>query len=620
MNNNFTAQAAVPDRKIYFDGIRFYLLFIAGAYRIIQNKEDLNKINYFPVADSDTGTNLAGTFNYMIENSAIYPHIGNMADELAEKAMDGARGNSGNIFAQFFMGLAQTIRGHEKIDIVQLSDALRNSVKEVYKSISEPVEGTVITLMKDFANCFPESTESNDNTNNLFPKIMEKVRSSLDKTSEAMKKLRNVNVVDAGAKGFALFIEGMNDLLTKGSGYITHVRSLAKNKTEYFTAPVSSDHEKSQDLPKLRFCTEGKIKIYEKLIETAGFNDSADNIRKVLSKYGDSIVFTHYKDNIKFHVHTNDPHLLFQELIDYGQLLYQKADDMIVQYKDSNERKSDIALITDSVADLPQELLDKYNVHVVPLLVNYDDDQYLDKVTLKTKQLFENINKYTSYPKSAAPSIGTFERVYEQALTHYNSVIALHLASKLSAVYNNSKKAAENVSKKFKKRIDVIDTQHLSGSLGLLVQKAGELIEQGAHHDSVINEVNMSIEKARIFVSIKTFKYMVMGGRVSPMKGKLVSLLNLKPIISMGGGESKIFDKAFSQKSLTKKIIRIFQNDHSAGNIDRYAVVHSANPEYAQEIAAKLHNISGQKPGYISEISSVVALNAGLGAVAIVYC
>ncbi len=597
--------------KAYIDGYRLYMLFIAGAYRIIQNREFLNKINYFPVPDSDTGTNLAGTLNYMIENTSAKKSISEMANDLAETALDGARGNSGNIFAQFFMGLADSIKENIKIDINQLNKAIFYSVKSVYQSLSKPVEGTILTIMNDFSKAFDKLTKDSRNIHTLMDNIMTRINLSLEETSKAMKKLKFVDVVDAGAKGFALFLEGIHDLFVKGPTYVKDLVKQIKSSSNKYLTLDTVEHDFDQELPEFRYCTEGKMIIKNE--------DEIPKLRKDITEFGDSIVFTFFKNKVKFHIHTNKPDELFFKIKSYGDIIYQKADDMQRQYIDAHKKTYKIALLTDSVADLPQELIDKYNIHVVPIYLNFDQNQYLDKLTLKTKQLFKNIDYYPIYPKSAAPSISFLERYYAEIVRNYDSIISIHVTNKFSVLGTNSKKAAENISKKFNKRIDVIDSKQLSGSLGLIVEKAGKFIKQGFSQDRIIREINKIINDINIYVSLKTLKYMVKGGRVSPMKGKIANFLNARPIVSMGNGDSKIFSAAFTQNSLTKKIIKLFLNRNKKQEIKEYSIVHSANYNYAKHVENEIYKLTGKKANFITEISAIVASHAGKGAIAISY-
>jgi DegV family protein with EDD domain len=167
--------------------------------------------------------------------------------------------------------------------------------------------------------------------------------------------------------------------------------------------------------------------------------------------------------------------------------------------------------------------------------------------------------------------------------------------------------------------ISVIDSRHLSGSLGLIVLRAAEEIAAGKTHEEVVTSVNSFLGKANILVSVQTLKYMVRGGRVSPLKGFLAQALNLKPIVSVDEtGNSELYGKAFSRRTNRKKIIRMVMDSHEESPLRSYAVVHGHAPDLAQDFGRELEGLLGFPPLYIMDISPIVGLNAGIGAVAVV--
>jgi hypothetical protein len=141
------------------------------------------------------------------------------------------------------------------------------------------------------------------------------------------------------------------------------------------------------------------------------------------------------------------------------------------------------------------------------------------------------------------------KNLYAFLTAHYDAVIAVHLTAKFSGTYFSSCKAAETISRAYGKPISVIDSKNVSGALGLIVLRIARAIEKGATHDAIVDQAARWVDDTRILVSVKTLKYMVRGGRVSPLKGLLANLLNLNPIVSMDAdGNSMVSGKTFSQK------------------------------------------------------------------------
>ncbi|MBU3130239.1 DegV family protein [Clostridium tagluense] len=164
----------------------------------------------------------------------------------------------------------------------------------------------------------------------------------------------------------------------------------------------------------------------------------------------------------------------------------------------------------------------------------------------------------------------------------------------------------------------VINSKLNSGAEGLLVLEAAKLLESGKNYEQVVEIIEETINRAKIYVSVNTFKYMVRGGRVSAMKGFIGKILNLKPIISIDeNGKGIAFGKTFSTKANTKKILDIVKKANQENRIISYNVVHANCHIKASELALKLTENLGQAPEYITEISPVVGLNAGILAIAV---
>jgi hypothetical protein len=301
-----------------------------------------------------------------------------------------------------------------------------------------------------------------------------------------------------------------------------------------------------------------------------------------------------------------------------GDIVFQKADDMLRQYETAHARRWPIALVTDSACDLPRELLDRYQVHVVPLRLNFGDNPFLDKVTITPDQFYRMLDERPEFPRTAQPSPKDFEDSYARLAGPYDSIIALHLAGKLSGTFSTSQAAARRVSERTGKRITVVDSRTLSGCLGLLVLRAARLVEAGRTHDEVAAAAAEMAPRARILVGVRTLKYLVRGGRVGPMAGVAARALNLKPIVTLAeSGEAKIFGPAFSRRGLLRKILRRLRAEDRAGRLGDYCVLHAHDPESARAYAAEIERVLGRGPAYIMDISPAIGLNAGVGAVAV---
>jgi DegV family protein with EDD domain len=305
---------------------------------------------------------------------------------------------------------------------------------------------------------------------------------------------------------------------------------------------------------------------------------------------------------------------LFHELKKVSLITFQKADDMLRQSEVIYKRKWKIALLTDSTCDLPQELIDFYQINMLPLNINFGESHYLDKVTIHPEQFYTLLNEHGEFPKTSQINEKTFQTHYAQLAAQYDSVIAIHLTEKFSGTFFSSQKAALVASKTYNKPITVLDSKNLSGSLGLIVLRAAQAIEAGYQHDEIVEMAQKWIKNTHIFVSVKTLKYMVRGGRVSYMKGFIANLLNINPIVSMDeNGSSFVFGQTFSQKSNMQKVMKHLNKICQGRQIWNYIVLHADNTNGADWYADRMTKFCGKRPLAVVNISPVIGGNAGIG-------
>jgi dihydroxyacetone kinase-like predicted kinase len=227
--------------------------FIAGAKKVIAHQVELNRINVFPVNDGDTGTNLASTIRAVIES--LHPHRSYKitADRIAEATLMNARGNSGIIFAQFFYGLSLETGNLRSITLREFAESIQRAVRYIYEAIANPVEGTMLTVIKEWADFIYNSWQKFSDFAALLLSSYEVLKVSLLETKTKLKILTKNNVVDAGAKGFVLFVEGIIDYMQT-----RNFRELIQIKAE--NAALPKMEEVISENVDFRYCTEAILK------------------------------------------------------------------------------------------------------------------------------------------------------------------------------------------------------------------------------------------------------------------------------------------------------------------------------------------------------------------------
>lgn len=592
----------MPSSEIpVINGKFLYYAFLAGGNNILQHQVEINRINVFPVQDKDTGTNMASTIRSVIDNVRPHRSYKTVVNSIAEAALMGARGNSGVIFAQFLHGLNSETADKNVVNLAEFVESVCNSIPYVYKAIANPIEGTMLTVIREWSEFLSSKKNAVGEFKSVILESMIVLEKSLAETTSKLKALNKTGFVDAGAKSFVLFLEGIIQFVKK--------RNIRKLSNGYENISLIHTEDLIPEELRYRYCTEA-------ILRDLVLNQTT--LQNILASNGDSVVVAGSKKISRIHVHTSKPAELFDQLKEFGTISYQKVDDMVRQHEVVTKRKWNIALVTDSTCDLSEELIEKYQVNMVPVNLSFGDNYYLDKLTMLPGQFYGLLESSTVFPKTSQVNEQVFTNLYSHLASHYDAVIAIHLTGQFSGTYSNSKKAGKRISEEFGKPVYVIDSKNLSGGLGLLVLRAAELIEKGEKAQNVVNEIEKDILATKIFVSVKNLKYMIRGGRVSKPKGFVANLFGLNPVISMDEkGNSLLFGKTFSQEASLKKIYRHIRKISRSQTIWNYILLHAHNPEGAEAVQQEMLKIAGKAPVSVVDISPVIGMHAGHGAVAI---
>lgn len=585
-------------------GKQLYEAFASGGNAVMAERELLNRINVFPIPDGDTGSNLWYTLQHAIENSKAEESAGETMQSLAEKALLGARGNSGILFAQFVSGMAEIAGSEFLLSIETFSSCARHAVLQAYKAVSRPVEGTMLTVMKEWADALHRKIAQQERK--TFPELiafsLDAAQNSLQQTKYAIQSLRKADVVDAGAKGFVTFLCGFLEFLTHGKrAEGAHLGSLPPLE-------LVEGHE-AADLS-LRYCTEGIVR---------GENLEQEHIRQTLADLGGDLIVAGSPKAMRVHIHTSDPAKVFERLGKISELGSQKVDDMLRQYQLVHQRKRPVAVVVDSSCDLPEAYLDEQQIYQVPMFISFGDTTYIDRVTIKEEQfypmlqdLLQNpLQSASAFPKTSQPNISSFIRLYDQLKGHYDSVLAIHISEKLSATYQTSLQAAKKVGAP---NIHVVEAKELAVGLGLIVMEA--VTDLDAHKS--VEEVKALIQANKrgltSYVLTPSLDSFIRGGRLSPMLGLVGKLLNLKLVLSVDpAGKPYGRFKAFSLRQARNKVLADIAKKHREKRVRHFAVAHAQAPQEAAALAQKVSDITGIEPAYITEVSPVIGAHSGVG-------
>ena len=587
----------------YLDGMRLHRALVAGINNVISNQEYLNKINVFPVPDGDTGTNMVFTLTSILDSTQnkIYPRVDDMLAHIADAALDGARGNSGVILAQFFQGLSDGSAGIDKMTPKNFSKAIQFGAEYAREALAEPIEGTILTVLTDFSNHLIKLIKNQTHDfEHLLEKGIEKAEESLENTPNLLAVLKKAGVVDAGARGFVDLLHGIFNFIKEGN-----LKGFRANlETQQITTDIKKD-EVAFENTEFRFCTECLIN---------GQNIDHKKIREALQENGDSLVIAGSKKKTKIHIHVNEPADVFKICSKFGKISTEKVDDMWQQQEDAKMHKSRrVAIVTDSGADIPEDI--DLDIHIVPVRYNFGDIGYVDKLSQTPDEFYNELANNPIHPKTSQPTPGDFRRQYQFLQTHYESIISIHIPHALSGTYQSALNASKRVENA---KISILDGLSASVGLGLIVMKAAAMVNDGRTHNEIHNVLHDIIKSTDIFLLVKDLSYVVKGGRLPDWVKKVADFLHIRPVLttkengSMGAAGIIKGTSNLSEK-MSKFVLRKLDADKSY-NIAIGHCNQKGDGEKLMELIQSEHNKINSI--YLMDIGCALGVHAGPGSLA----
>ena len=306
----------------YIEGKMLRDMFVSGANNLQNHKDLVDKLNVFPVPDGDTGTNMSLTISYAMKELAKVENdnITEIGTSLSKGSLMGARGNSGVILSQIIRGFSKSIEGKEQISTEDLAKAFKNGSDTAYKAVIKPIEGTILTVVRESGEYAIKASKKEKDLLKFLEMVIAEANNSLERTPELLKSLKEAGVVDSGGKGLVLIYEGMYEAL-KGNP----IKAKDLNDSNVSEIKQAGTSINTEDI-KFCYCTEF-------ILESNSISDT--EIRDIMLKYGDSLAVVGDEGIIKVHVHTNDPGLVLQDALKYGQLVTIKIENMKLQHENT---------------------------------------------------------------------------------------------------------------------------------------------------------------------------------------------------------------------------------------------------------------------------------------------
>ncbi|NMB00088.1 MAG: DegV family protein [Firmicutes bacterium] len=271
--------------------------------------------------------------------------------------------------------------------------------------------------------------------------------------------------------------------------------------------------------------------------------------------------------------------------------------------------KEKIAIMTDSTSDIPREIIEQYDIQVVPLRIIYKNAEYRDQVEITSEEVYERLPQEVPSTSLPSPSdvLALFERLKEEGFTH---VLAIHISSGLSGTGQMIENLAHQVQDLV---VKVIDSKNISMGLGYTVIEAARKLAQNMSFDALCSHVQDTVGKMKVYFVLETLEYLTKGGRIGKVAGTLGQILNLKPIITVN--EEGVYTTHAKVRGRKQSLERLFEvaKQHLAKPMHNVAICHGAALEEAQELLERIKKIGNVGESLLCHVSPVIGVHTGPG-------
>ena len=277
---------------------------------------------------------------------------------------------------------------------------------------------------------------------------------------------------------------------------------------------------------------------------------------------------------------------------------------------------SRIIIVTDSTADLTEQEIQDFNIHVVPLNITIQEEHYLDGETI-TKEEFKNkMIASSELPMTAQPSIGRFVELYDELGKDGSEIISIHLMNSISGTVNAARQAADIT----ESTVTVVDSDFTSRSMGIIVREAAKAAQEGKSAADVLEVIEDTRQRTKLYLTVLNLDNLIKGGRISRVMGAFSNLLNIKLFLEVINGKIEIVQKGRGLKSLQKKYDEVFEEMKACPNgIQEIGIMHAGLNEFNQSQIDTLRELFPEAKLTIVMTSPIIMSHTGVDAMAVTY-
>lgn len=274
-----------------------------------------------------------------------------------------------------------------------------------------------------------------------------------------------------------------------------------------------------------------------------------------------------------------------------------------------------VKIVTDSTGDLSQDIIDQYEINVVPLTIVIDGESYLDRVDIEPAEFINKMKQTDELPKSSQPSAGKFAEVYKELSADGSSIISIHMTGGMSGTVRSAETAADMT----EADVTVIDSMFISRALSFQVIEAAKMAKQGAAKEEILERIEHIRKNSHLYVTVDTLDNLVKGGRIGRGKAMIGSLLNIKPIASLADGVYTPVTKVRSHSQIVKFLTKQFAEDVKNKTVKAVGIAHADSMALATNLKNALLEMNADFPIDICYTTPVISTHTGPGAIGFMY-
>ena len=335
--------------------------------------------------------------------------------------------------------------------------------------------------------------------------------------------------------------------------------------------------------------------------------------------FGGSTVVAVTGDILKIHVHTDTPEAVFSYAARWGRVDTTKAQDMRAQHRQLGhlDRRA-VAVVSDTSADLPDSVLDRHHIALVPLQVMFGDSSFRDRVELKPEEFYRRLRTSAELPTTSQPTPADFIQAFRDAREVADEVVAVLLGSRLSGTFNAAQAAirAGGV-----EGVHLVDSRSASCGVGLLALRGAELAESGWSGTRIAAELTRIRARCGMLLTVDRYDNLLRSGRISRAKAWLAGMLDVKPILSLDGDGNVVpVERVRGRETVEARVLALLEQRLSPRpRVVRFGVAHADAPEVAQRIRTALVKHYHPRDCFVTLATGVLGTHVGPGAWGIFY-